>query len=193
VGIPPAPRGVPQVEVTFDIDANGIVNVSAKDKATGKEQAIRIEASGGLSDTEIDRMVQEAEANAEEDRNRRELAEARNQAEGLIHTTERQLEEHGDKIEAGDKAAIEEALQAVKDVKDGEDAAPIQEKTAALAAAAMKLGEAMYKAQQEEEAAGQAETAGPGADPTVQPGEDDATIVDADFEEVDEERRDKSA
>ena len=114
VGIPPAPRGVPQVEVTFDIDANGIVNVSAKDKATGKEQAIRIEASGGLSDAEIDRMVQEAEANAEEDRNRRELAEARNQAEGLIHTTERQLEEHGDKIGADDKAAIEEALQAVK-------------------------------------------------------------------------------
>ncbi len=179
VGIPPAPRGVPQVEVTFDIDANGIVNVSAKDKATGKEQAIRIEASGGLSDTEIDRMVQEAEANAEEDRNRRELAEARNQAEGLIHTTERQLEEHGDKIEAGDKAAIEEALQAVKDVKDGEDAAPIQEKTAALAAAAMKLGEAMYAAQQEE--------AGGGPDgPDAGAGGGDDGVVDADFEEVDD-------
>ena len=180
VGIPPAPRGVPQVEVTFDIDANGIVNVSAKDKATGKEQAIRIEASGGLSDTEIDRMVQEAEANAEEDRNRRELAEARNQAEGLIHTTERQLEEHGDKIEAGDKAAIEEALQAVKDVKDGEDAAPIQEKTAALAAAAMKLGEAMYAAQQEEAGGG-----GPDG-PDAGAGGGDDGVVDADFEEVDD-------
>ena len=133
VGIPPAPRGAPQIEVAFDIDANGIVNVSARDKATGKEQAIRIEASGGLSDTEIDRMVQEAEANAEEDRNRRELAEARNQAEGLIHTTERQLEEHGGRLGADDKAAVEEALKAVKDVKDGEDAARIQEKTAALA------------------------------------------------------------
>ena len=179
VGIPPAPRGVPQVEVTFDIDANGIVNVSAKDKATGKEQAIRIEASGGLSDAEIDRMVQEAEANAEEDRNRRELAEARNQAESLIHTTERQLEEHGDKIGADDRAGIEEALQAVRDVKDGEDAAVIQEKTAALAAAAMKLGEAMYAAQQEEAGGG------PDADAGGTGGSDDG-VVDADFEEVDD-------
>ena len=178
VGIPPAPRGVPQVEVTFDIDANGIVNVSAKDKATGKEQAIRIEASGGLSDAEIDRMVQEAEANAEEDRNRRELAEARNQAESLIHTTERQLEEHGDKIGADDKAGIEEALQAVRDVKDGEDATAIQEKTAALAAAAMKLGEAMYAAQQEEAGGG------PDADAGGTGGDDG--VVDADFEEVDD-------
>ena len=179
VGIPPAPRGVPQVEVTFDIDANGIVNVSAKDKATGKEQAIRIEASGGLSDAEIDRMVQDAEANAEEDRNRRELAEARNQAEGLIHTTERQLEEHGDKIGAEDRTAIEGALQAAKDVKDGEDAAAIQEKTAALAAAAMKLGEAMYAAQQEEAGGG---PDGPDAGAS---GGDDG-VVDADFEEVDD-------
>ena len=179
VGIPPAPRGVPQVEVTFDIDANGIVNVSAKDKATGKEQAIRIEASGGLSDAEIDRMVQEAEANAEEDRNRRELAEARNQAESLIHTTERQLEEHGDKIGADDRAGIEEALQAVRDVKDGEDATAIQEKTAALAAAAMKLGEAMYAAQQEEAGGG------PDADAGGTGGSDDG-VVDADFEEVDD-------
>ena len=178
VGIPPAPRGVPQVEVTFDIDANGIVNVSAKDKATGKEQAIRIEASGGLSDAEIDRMVQEAEANAEEDRNRRELAEARNQAESLIHTTERQLEEHGDKIGADDKAGIEEALQAVRDVKNGEDATAIQEKTAALAAAAMKLGEAMYAAQQEEAGGG------PDADAGGTGGDDG--VVDADFEEVDD-------
>ncbi len=178
VGIPPAQRGVPQIEVTFDIDANGIVNVSAKDKATRKEQAIRIEASGGLSDTEIDRMVKEAEANAEEDRQRRELAEARNQAESLVHTTERQLAEHGDKIGADDKAGIEEAVQAVKDVKDGEDAAAIQEKTAALAAAAMKLGEAMYAAQQEEAEAGD----GPDADA----GGSDDGVVDADFEEVDD-------
>ena len=176
VGIPAAPRGVPQIEVTFDIDANGIVNVSAKDKATGKEQAIRIEASGGLSDAEIDRMVQEAEANAEEDRQRRELAEARNQAESLIHTTERQLEEHGDKIGADDKAGIEEALQAVKDVKDGEDAAAIREKTAALAAAAMKLGEVMYAAQQEETGGG----------PDAPSGDGDDGVVDADFEEVDD-------
>ncbi len=180
VGIPPAPRGVPQIEVAFDIDANGIVNVSAKDKATGKEQAIRIEASGGLSDTEIDRMVKEAEANAEEDRKRRELAEARNQAESLIHNTERQLGEHGDRIGADDKAAIEEALQAVKDVKDGEDPALIQEKTAALAAAAMKLGEAVYAAQQDSDAGG-----GPDADAG---GHDDG-VVDADFEEVDDAQK----
>ena len=178
VGIPPAPRGVPQIEVAFDIDANGIVNVSAKDKATGKEQAIRIEASGGLSDNEIEQMVKEAEANAEEDRNRRELVEARNQAESLIHTTEQQLKEHGDKIDAGDKAAIEEALQAAKEAKDGEDAARIQETTAALAAAAMKLGEAMYAAQQEE--------AGGGPDGADTSSGGDDGVVDADFEEVDD-------
>ncbi len=178
VGIPPAPRGVPQIEVAFDIDANGIVNVSAKDKATGKEQAIRIEASGGLSDNEIEQMVKEAEANAEEDRNRRELVEARNQAESLIHTTEQQLKEHGDKIDAGDKAAIEEALQAAKEAKDGEDTARIQETTAALAAAAMKLGEAMYAAQQEE--------AGGGPDGADTSSGGDDGVVDADFEEVDD-------
>ncbi len=182
VGIPPAQRGVPQIEVAFDIDANGIVNVSAKDKATGKEQAIRIEASGGLSDAEIERMVKDAESNAEEDRQRRELAEARNQAEGLIHTTESQLAEHGDKIEADDKGKIEEALQALKDVKDSEDAAQIQEKAAALAAAAMKLGEAMYAAQQQEDAA--AGGGGPDA-PSGGSGSDDG-VVDADFEEVDD-------
>ncbi len=178
VGIPPAPRGVPQIEVAFDIDANGIVNVSAKDKATGKEQAIRIEASGGLSDNEIEQMVKEAEANAEEDRNRRELVEARNQAESLIHTTEQQLKEHGDKIDAGDKAAIEEALQAAKEAKDGEDTARIQETTAALAAAAMKLGEAVYAAQQEE--------AGGGPDGADTSSGGDDGVVDADFEEVDD-------
>ena len=182
VGIPPAQRGVPQIEVAFDIDANGIVNVSAKDKATGKEQAIRIEASGGLSDAEIERMVKDAESNAEEDRQRRELAEARNQAEGLIHTTESQLAEHGDKIEADDKGKIEEALQALKDVKDSEDAAQIQEKAAALAAAAMKLGEAMYAAQQQEDTA--AGGGGPDA-PSGGSGSDDG-VVDADFEEVDD-------
>ncbi len=176
--IPPAPRGMPQIEVSFDIDANGIVNVSARDKATGKEQAIRIEASGGLSDAEIDKMVREAEANAEEDRKRRELAEARNQAEGLIHTTERQLAEHGGKLDAGDKSAIETALQELKDVKDGEDAAIIQEKAGALAAAAMKLGEAVYAAQQQNAADGGGQSPGDNAG--------DDGVVDADFEEVDD-------
>ncbi len=180
VGIPSAPRGVPQIEVAFDIDANGIVNVSARDKATGKEQAIRIEASGGLSDADIERMVQDAEANAEEDRKRRELAEARNQAESLIHTTESQLAEHGDKLAAEDRTAIDGALQELKDVKDGEDAAAIQEKTAALAAAAMKLGEAVY-------ASGRDGADGPdaGADGSGPGGKDD-DVVDADFEEVDD-------
>ena len=180
VGIPSAPRGVPQIEVAFDIDANGIVNVSARDKATGKEQAIRIEASGGLSDADIERMVQDAEANAEEDRKRRELAEARNQAESLIHTTESQLAEHGDKLAAEDRSAIDGALQELKDVKDGEDAAAIQEKTAALAAAAMKLGEAVY-------ASGRDGADGPdaGADGSGPGGKDD-DVVDADFEEVDD-------
>jgi len=174
--IPPAPRGMPQIEVSFDIDANGIVNVSARDKATGKEQAIRIEASGGLSDSEIERMVKEAEANAEEDRKRREIAEARNQAEGLIHTTERQLAEHGDKLDSGDRSAIETALQELRDVKDGEDAAAIQEKAGALAAVAMKLGEAVYAAQQNA-----ADSGGEGPGPAGDDG-----VVDADFEEVDD-------
>ena len=171
VGIPPAPRGVPQIEVTFDIDANGIVNVSAKDKATDKEQAIRIQASGGLSDDDVDRMVRDAEANAEGDRKRRELAEARNQAEGVIHSTEGQLSEHGDKVSAEDRSAIGDALQALRDVKDGEDVSAIQEKTAAVATAAMKLGAAVH--------------GGPEA-PHAGGGSDDG-VVDADFEEVDDD------
>ncbi|MBL6432545.1 MAG: molecular chaperone DnaK, partial [Alphaproteobacteria bacterium] len=150
MGIPPAPRGVPQIEVTFDIDANGIVNVSAKDKATGKEQAIRIQASGGLSDDEINNMVKDAEANAEADKKRRELVEARNGAEALIHQTEKQLEEFGDKVGAEEKSAIETAVNELKEVKDGDDVEAIQQKTQALMQAAMKLGEAMYAAQQAE-------------------------------------------
>ena len=192
-GIPPAPRGMPQIEVTFDIDANGIVNVGAKDKATGKEQAIRIQASGGLSDADIEQMVKDAEMHAADDKARKEAVETRNQADSLIYTTEKNLAEYGDKVSEEDKAGIEEAIAALRTAMEGEDVEDIGAKSETLAQAAMKLGEAMYKAQQEEEAAGQAETAGPGADPAAQPGEDDATIVDADFEEVDEERRDKSA
>ena len=145
VGIPPAPRGMPQIEVTFDIDANGIVNVSAKDKATNKEQAIRIQASGGLSDADIDKMVKDAEANAEADKKKKELVEAKNQAEGLIHTTEKTLKENGDKISAADKTAIEDAVKALKTGVEAEDLAVIKEKTEALMQASLKLGEAMYK------------------------------------------------
>ncbi len=192
-GIPPAPRGMPQIEVTFDIDANGIVNVGAKDKATGKEQAIRIQASGGLSDADIEQMVKDAEMHAADDKARKEAVETRNQADSLIYTTEKNLAEYGDKVSEEDRAGIEDAIAALRTAMEGEDVEDIGAKSETLAQAAMKLGEAMYKAQQEEEAAGQAETAGPGADPAAQPGEDDATIVDADFEEVDEERRDKSA
>ncbi|MBO6846210.1 MAG: molecular chaperone DnaK [Maricaulis sp.] len=178
-GIPPAPRGVPQIEVTFDIDANGIVNVSAKDKATGKEQAIRIQASGGLSDTDIDQMVKDAEANAEADKKQRELVEAHNGAEAMIHQTEKQLEEFGDKVPAADKDAIETALNELKEVKDGEDLEAIQQKTQALVQAAMKLGEAMYAAQQAE--AGSEEG---GAEAS---GDDD--VVDAEFSEVDDDAK----
>jgi molecular chaperone DnaK len=184
VGIPPAPRGMPQVEVTFDIDANGIVQVSAKDKATGKEQQIRIQASGGLSEADIEKMVKDAEAHAADDKKRRELVEARNHADALIHTTERSLGEAGDKVPAGDKQAIESAIQALKDVKERDDADDIKAKTEALAKVAMKLGEAMYKAQQ---AAGEA--GGPsGPQPGAGPGGGDK-VVDADFEEVDEKKR----
>ena len=192
-GIPPAPRGMPQIEVTFDIDANGIVNVGARDKATGKEQAIRIQASGGLSDADIEQMVKDAEMHAADDKTRKEAVETRNQADSLIYTTEKNLAEYGDKVPAEEKTGIEDAIAALKTAMEGEDVEDIRAKSETLAQAAMKLGEAMYKAQQEEEAAGQAEAAGPGADPEAQTGEDDATIVDADFEEVDEERRDKSA
>jgi len=180
-GIPPAPRGVPQIEVTFDIDANGIVNVSAKDKGTGKEQQIRIQASGGLSDEDIERMVQEAEQNADSDKKKREAVEAKNQAEGLIHSTERSLKEYGDKVNEDEKTAIEAAIADLKGVIDGDDGDAIKEKTAALAEASMKLGEAMYKASQAEAEAKAAE------------GEDgpEEDVVDADFEEVKEDDDDK--
>ena len=173
VGIPPAPRGVPQIEVTFDIDANGIVNVSAKDRGTGKEQQIRIQASGGLSDADIEKMVKEAELNADADKKKRAAVEARNQGESLIHSTEKSLKDYGDKVSAEDKAAIEAAIAGLKGVLEGEDAEAIKEKSATLAEASMKLGEAMYKASQAE-----AEAKAEGGDKP----EDD--VVDADFEEV---------
>lgn len=173
-GIPPAPRGVPQIEVTFDIDANGIVNVSAKDKGTGKEQQIRIQASGGLSDADIEKMVKDAEANAEADKRKREAVEAKNQAESLVHSTEKSLKDYGDKVSAEDKGAIETAISDLKAVLEGDDAEVIKEKTSALAEASMKLGEAMYKASQAE-----AEAKANGTSD-----EEDDDVVDADFEEV---------
>ncbi len=179
VGLPPAPRGVPQVDVTFDIDANGIVNVAASDKATGKEQSIRIQASGGLSDDDIDKMVQDAEANAEEDKVRREAVEVRNQAEALLNSTEKTLEELSDKISDSDKSTIEEAAAELKTALEGEDSEAIKTKLDALAQASMKLGEAMYQAAQAEgDAAGDGE--GSSAD-----GDD---VLDADFEEVKEDK-----
>jgi molecular chaperone DnaK len=188
VGIPSAPRGVPQIEVTFDIDANGIVNVSAKDKGTGKEQQIRIQASGGLADSDIEKMVKEAEQFAEEDKTRRAGAEAKNQAESLIHSTEKQLAEHGDKVEADVKSEIETAIAEAKTAVESGDAEQMTVKTNALAQAAMKLGEAMYKAQQSEadESAGpQAETAEGAADDAAAEEE----VVDAEFSEVDDENK----
>ncbi len=185
VGIPPAPRGVPQVEVTFDIDANGIVNVSAKDKGTGKEQQIRIQASGGLSDDDIEKMVKDAEANADADKKRKELVEVRNQAEALIHSSEKNLEEHKDKVSDEDKKAIEAAVAELKSALEGEDPDAIKQKTEALAQASMKLGEQIYKASQEEAGAteaGQADAAAKAAEA----GEDADDVVDVDFEEVDE-------
>lgn len=182
MGIPSAPRGVPQIEVTFDIDANGIVNVSAKDKATGKEQQIRIQASGGLSDDDIESMVKDAEAHADEDKQKRELVDARNQADGLIHSTEKTLSENGDKVDAADKEEIETKMQALKDVLETDDLEDLKAKTEELMQVAMKLGQAMYEAEQA--AAGEAD-AGDGAAPS-----DDPEVVDADFEEVDD--KDKS-
>lgn len=185
VGLPPAPRGMPQVEVTFDIDANGIVNVSAKDKATGKEQQIRIQASGGLSDADIQRMVKEAESNAAEDKKRRELVETRNQADGLLHSTERSLTEHGDKIGADEKAKIETAMADLKTALEGTDAETIRTKTQGLAEAAMKLGEIMYKAAQAE--AGNAGAEGAPEGGSADGG--DGKVVDADFEEVKDDKK----
>ncbi len=183
VGIPPAPRGVPQIEVTFDIDANGIVNVSAKDKGTGKEQQIRIQASGGLSDADIDQMVKDAERFAEEDKARKTAAEARNNAEGLIHTTERQLAEHGDKVDGALKTEIESAIAEAKSAVESGDAEAMTAKTTALGEVAMKLGQAIYEQQQSagaEAAAGGAEGAAPSG------GGDD--VVDAEFSEVDDNK-----
>jgi molecular chaperone DnaK len=176
---------VPQIEVTFDIDANGIVHVTAKDKGTGKEQQIRIQASGGLSDDDIDKMVKEAEQFAEDDKKRRGAAEARNNAESLIHSTEKQLAEHGDKVDASVKTEIETALAEAKTAVESGDADQMTEKTNALAQAAMKLGEAMYKAQQEQAGAG-AETA-PDAEATA--AQPDEEVVDAEFSEVDDENK----
>ncbi len=184
VGIPPAPRGVPQIEVTFDIDANGIVNVSATDKATGKEQSIRIQASGGLTDADINRMVKEAESHAEEDKKRRELVEIRNQAEALVHSTERMLKEYGDKVPAGDKATVEAAVADLKGTIQGEDRDAIKQKVDALAQASMKLGEALYQSSQ-------AGAAGARSSAST-PGEDDK-VVDVDFEEVKDDDSKKSA
>ena len=178
VGIPPAPRGVPQIEVTFDIDANGIVNVSAKDKGTGKEQQIRIQASGGLSDADIDQMVRDAEQFAEEDKKRRAGAEAKNNAESLIHTTERQLADNGDKVDDALKGEIQSAIDAAKAAVEGGDPEAMNEKSQALAQVAMKLGQAIYEKQQQAEAAPQGGAAAGDA-----PKED---VVDAEFSEVDE-------
>ncbi|PPD16255.1 MAG: molecular chaperone DnaK [Methylobacterium sp.] len=181
-GLPAAPRGIPQIEVTFDIDANGIVNVSAKDKATGKEQAIRIQASGGLSDADIQKMVKEAEANAAEDKKRRELVEARNQAESLIHSTEKSLKEHGEKLPEADKSGAETAIQSLRDALAGEDAEMIGERTQALMQAAMKIGETIYKAEQEATAKADAEKDGVKTE----------DVIDAEFKDVSKDDKKKS-
>ncbi|HWD26865.1 MAG TPA: molecular chaperone DnaK [Rhizomicrobium sp.] len=188
-GLPPAPRGVPQIEVTFDIDANGIVSVTAKDKATGKEQQIRIQASGGLSDADIQKMVKEAESHAAEDKKRRESVEAKNQADALIHTTEKALSEHGDKVGAEERTAIDNGLAALKEAIKGDDAEDIKAKTNTLAQASMKLGEAMYKAQQAGDAAADAARDGAGNDPAAK----DDNVVDAEFSEVDDNTKSGSA
>ncbi len=184
VGIPPAPRGVPQIEVTFDIDANGIVNVSAKDKGTGKEQQISIKASGGLSDEDIDSMVKEAEANAEADKERREAVEAKNQAEALVHSAEKSLAEFGDKVSEEDKEAIETAIADLKSAIEGDDTDEIKAKSEALATASMKLGQAMYEASQAEAAE---------ADAAADAATEEEDVVDADFEEIDEDEDNKKS
>ncbi|MFT0893231.1 molecular chaperone DnaK [Pseudochelatococcus sp. G4_1912] len=186
IGIPPAPRGMPQVEVTFDIDANGIVNVSAKDKATNKEQTIRIQASGGLSDADIEKMVKDAESHAAEDKQRREVVEAKNHAESLIHSTEKSVQEHGDKVAAAEKTAIENAIADLRKALEGEDVEAIKARTNDLMQASMKLGEAIYKASQTEEGAEAGENASANAD------SQNEDVIDADFQEVDDDKK-KSA
>jgi molecular chaperone DnaK len=178
MGIPPSPRGMPQIEVTFDIDANGIVNVSARDKATGKEQQIRIQASGGLSETDIQKMVKDAEANAAEDKKRREAVDAKNHADALVHSTEKALVEHGSKVAESERRAIEDAISDLKEALKGDDAESIKAKTNTLAQASMKLGEAMYKQQAESDAAKDA-------------AKDD--VVDAEFTEVDDDKNTKKS
>jgi molecular chaperone DnaK len=186
VGIPSAPRGMPQIDVTFDIDANGIVNVSAKDKGTGKEQQIRIQASGGLSDEDIEQMVKDAEVHSAEDKKRREMVEVRNVADSLVYQTEKSLAEHGDKIPAGDKTQIETDVAALKTALEGDDAADIKAKTEALSQSSMKLGEAIYKASQDEAAGADMDDAPAGGKSAEE------NVVDADFEEVDDNKN-KSA
>jgi molecular chaperone DnaK len=189
-GIAPAPRGMPQIEVTFDIDANGIVSVQAKDKATGKEQQIRIQASGGLSETDIQRMVKEAEANAEADKQRREFVEAKNHTDALIHQTDKSLKEHGDKLSAQDRGEAEAAMEAARSALEGTDVAALKSASDRLSQAAMKIGEAMYKAQQAEAGpggpGGGPGDAGPGAGGAGKP---DDKVVDAEFEEVDDKKK----
>ena len=189
VGIPPAPRGVPQVEVTFDIDANGIVSVGAKDKATGKEQTIRIQASGGLSEADIEKMVKEAEEHAAEDKKTRELAEAKNHGDALIHSTEKAVSEHGTKISDAERTAIENAIASLKAAIKTDDSEDIKAKTNTLAQASMKLGEAMYKAQQGGGEGGEGPGAGAGAGCAPK----DENVVDAEFSEVDDNKKQGAA
>jgi molecular chaperone DnaK len=186
VGLPPAPRGTPQIEVTFDIDANGIVNVSAKDKGTGKEQKIQIQASGGLSEEEIQKMVKEAEANKEADKKKRESVDAKNQADSLVFSTEKSLKEHGDKVSAEEKKAIEDGVASLKKSLEANDIEDIKKKTQNLIQVSMKLGEAVYKSQQKPEA-GNAQ-----GEKSTKPN-DKENVVDADFEDVKEEDKEKSA
>ena len=185
VGIPSAPRGVPQIEVTFDIDANGIVSVSAKDKGTGKEQKIQIQASGGLSEEEISKMVKDAEANKESDKKKRETVDVRNQADTIIHTTEKQLKEHGSKISEADKKAIETGISDLRNALKGTDTEEVKKKTQALVQASMKLGEAVYKSQQKDAGKkGAQQNKGPESKT-----KDKDNVVDADFEEVKEDKK----
>jgi len=186
VGIPPAPRGTPQIEVTFDIDANGIVNVSAKDKSTGKEQQIKIQASGGLSDEEIEKMVKDAEANAEADKKKREEVDVKNQAESLVFQVEKNLKEHGEKINADDKSKIESDLKDLKEAVEKNDLDAMKQKTQDLTQSSMKMGEAMYKDQQAAGGAPGAEQ--PQSDPKQEASKDD-DVIDADYEEVDEDKK----
>ncbi|MEM8700070.1 MAG: Hsp70 family protein, partial [Pseudomonadota bacterium] len=185
--IPPAPRGMPQIEVTFDIDVNGIVSVQAKDKGTNKEHRITIQASGGLSDDDIDKMVKEAEENAEEDKKRRALVEAKNQGESLVHQTEKQLAEHGDKVDQPIRDDIEAAMAELKTELEGEDPEAITAKSQALAEAAMKMGEAIYKAEMEKAETAEAEAQAEEGDAPRDGNADD--VVDAEFEEVDDDKK----